>query len=71
MSKYLSALRTWVLAVLLAVGGTAAISLTGCEGEEGPMEETTETIEETGEEAGETAEEAGEEARESVEDLTE
>ncbi|NLF29975.1 MAG: hypothetical protein GX591_03705 [Planctomycetes bacterium] len=66
MGKYLDALRTGLLAVLLAAGGMTALSMTGCEREEGPVEETTETIEETGEEAGEGVEEAGERARDAV-----
>ncbi len=68
MGKYLSALRTWLLAILLVAGGAAALSVTGCNGEEEPMEETTETVEETGEEAGEAAEETGEEAGEAAEE---
>ena len=59
MSKYLDALRTAALAVLLAVGGAAAISVTGCE-REGPMEEAGEKIDDTVEDTGEAIEDTAE-----------
>lgn len=45
--------------------GTAA-GLTACDTDEGPLEETAESVEEAGEEAGDAAENAAEEAEDAV-----
>jgi hypothetical protein len=55
----------WMLAA-----GLLALLMSGCERQEGPMEEAGRNIDETMEKAGDKAEEAMEDAGDAIEDAT-
>ncbi|HKJ65682.1 MAG TPA: hypothetical protein VJ969_09780 [Desulfopila sp.] len=60
-------LKTLGITTVLAL----ALVFSGCETEEGPLEETGEAIEETTEKTGDSLEEAADETEEAMEDATE